>query len=106
MVTFAQYVLSCHLSQSFKFILFQSSVLRSHGHCYLSDFGISELPMMSTLGSFARMVHAGWAAPELDEKSLRSKKSDIFSFACTIYEVFVYFLDLSSLFTYLCALDL
>ena len=103
MVTFEQYVLSCHLSQSL--ILFQSNVLRSNGHCYLSDFGISQLPAMSTLGSFPQMVHAGWAAPELDEKSLRSKQSDIFSFACTIYEVFVYFLDLSSLFTYLCALD-
>ena len=59
---------------------------------------------ISTLSSFARMVHRGWAAPELDEQS-RSKESDIFSFACTVYEVLVYFLYLSSLFTYLYALD-
>ena len=52
---------------------------------------------ISTLSSFARMVHCGWAAPELDEQ-LRSKESDIFSFACTVYEVFIYFLDLLSLF--------
>ena len=52
---------------------------------------------ISTLSSFARMVHCGWAAPELDEQS-RSKESDIFSFACTVYEVFIYFLELSSLF--------
>ena len=90
MVTFGQYVLSCHLSQSF--IIFQSNVLRSEGHCYLSDFGISKLPTMSPLATFAQRVHRGWAAPELDEQT-RSKQSDIFSFACTIYEVF--FLSIS-----------
>ena len=31
---------------------------------------------------------------------MRSKESDIFSFACTIYEVLVYFLDLSLLFVF------
>ena len=108
MVTFGQYVLSCHLSQSFTGILFQSNVLRSEGHCYLTDFGISKLPTTSTFATFAQVVHAGWAAPELDEETHRSKESDIFSFACTIYQVLVYFLDISSLFTYsyLCALDL
>jgi serine/threonine protein kinase len=101
MVTFVQCVLNSHLSQSF--ILFQSNVLCSEGHCYLTDFGISKMPAISTLGTFAQMVHAGWAAPELDQEP-RSKHSDIFSFACTIYEVLVYyFLDLSLLFTYLCA---
>ena len=87
MVTFEQYVLSCHLSQSF--ILFQGNVLRSGGRCYLTDFGISKLPTMCTLATFAQMVHAGWGAPELDEKCRRSMESDIFSFACTIYEVFL-----------------
>ena len=77
-------------SQSF--ILFQNNVLYSDGHCYLTNFGIS-------MHDFAQMVHAGWAAPELDQ--LTSKQSDIFSFASTIYEVLIYFLDLSSLFTYL-----
>ena len=100
MVTFVQYVLSCHLSQSFTLI--QSNVLCSEGHCYLTDFGISKMPTMSTLATFAQMVHGGWAAPELDEQQ-RSKQSDIFSFACTIYQVLVYFFDLSSLFTYLCS---
>ena len=46
---------------------------------------------MSTLATFAQMVHGGWAAPELDQQT-RTKQSDIFSFACTIYEVLVYFL--------------
>ena len=86
MVTFVQYVLSCHLSQSL--ILFQSNILRFEGHCYLIDFGIAKMPMISTLTTFAKMVHCGWAAPELDQQP-RSKKSDIFSFACTIYEVLV-----------------
>ena len=72
----------------------------------MTDFGISKLPTMSTFATFAQMVHAGWAAPELDQKTRRGKQSDIFSFACTIYQVLVYFLDLSFLFTYLCALDL
>ena len=89
MVTFEQYVLSCHLSQSL--ILFQSNVLYSEGHCYLTDFGIAKMPTMSTLATFAQMVHGGWAAPELDQQT-RTKQSDIFSFACTIYEVLVYFL--------------
>jgi hypothetical protein len=62
------------------------------------------MPAISTFATFAQMVDRGWAAPELDHQP-RSKGSDIFSFACTIYEVLVYFLDLSSLFTYLCALD-
>ena len=43
---------------------------------------------MSTPDTFAQMVHRGWAAPELDQQS-RSKQSDIFSFACTIFEVLV-----------------
>jgi len=64
-----------------------SNVLCSEGHCYLTDFGIAKMSEISTLSSFARMVHNGWAAPELDEQS-RSKESDIFSFACTIYEMF------------------
>ena len=98
MVTFVQCVLNCHSSQSF--ILFQSNVLCSKGHCYLTDFGIAKTPAMFTLGTFAQMVHCGWAAPELDQQT-RTKQSDIFSFACTIYEVLVYFIDLSSLFTYL-----
>ena len=102
MVTFVQCVLSCYLSQSESFILFQSNVLRSEGHCYLTDFGIAKMPTISTLATFAKKVHCGWAAPELDHQP-RSKQSDIFSFACTIYEVLVYFLDLSSLFMYLCA---
>ena len=105
MVTFEQYVLSCHLSQSF--ILLQCNVLRFKDHCYLTDFGISKLPTMTWSTSLAQTVNPGWAAPELDEKTCRrNKESDIFSFACTIYEVLVYFLDLSLLFTYLCALDL
>ena len=82
-------------------ILFQSNVLCSDGHCYLTDFGIAKMPRMSHFATFAQMVHCGWAAPELDQYP-RSKQSDIYSFACTIYEVLVYFLDLSSLFTYLC----
>jgi len=45
------------------------------------------MPAISTLGTFAQMVHCGWAAPELDQQT-RSKQSDIFSFACTIYEMF------------------
>ena len=89
-------------SHSFRIILLQSNVLRSEGHCYLVDFGIAKMPTMSTLATFAKMVHCGWAAPELDQQP-RSKQSDIFSFACTIYEVLVYFLDLSFLFMYLCA---
>ena len=48
---------------------------------------------MSTLATFAQMVHAGWAAPELTEQT-RSKQSDIFSFACTIYEVWFLFVSL------------
>jgi serine/threonine protein kinase len=87
MVTFAQYVLGFHLSQSF--ILFQSNVLCcSKGHCHLTDFGIAKMAAESTLVTFAQMVHSAWAAPELD-KQPRSKQSDIFSFACTIYEVLV-----------------
>jgi serine/threonine protein kinase len=102
MVTFVQYVLSYHLSQSF--IPFQSNVLCSEGHCYLTDFCIAKMPGMATSSTFAKMVHCGWAAPELDQQP-RTKQSDIFSFACTIYEVLVYLLDLSLLFTYLCAKD-
>ena len=105
MVTFVQYVFNLYFKLSQPFILFQkSNVLRSEGHCYLTDFGIAKMPAMSVLATFAQMVHSGWAAPELDEQT-RSKQSDIFSFACTIYEVLVYFLDLWSLFMYLCALD-
>jgi hypothetical protein len=64
------------------------------------ESGISEMPAIS------QMVHSGGAAQELDQQP-RSKWSDILSFACTIYEVLVYyFLDLSSLFTKFCALDL
>jgi len=59
----------------------------SEGHCYLTDFGIAKMPAKSTLGTFAKMVHGGWAAPELDQQP-RSKQSDIFSFASTIYEMF------------------
>ena len=77
---------SCYLSQLF--ILFQSNVLRSEGHCHLVDFGIAKMPTMSTLATFAKLVHCGWAAPELDQQP-RSKRSDIFSFACTIYEVLI-----------------
>ena len=84
METFGQYVLGCYLSQSF--ILFQCNVLRSNGHCYLTDFGISKLPTISTFSTFAQLVHAGWATPELCQQK-RSKQSDIFSFASTIYEV-------------------
>ena len=102
MVTFVQYVLSCYLPQSF--ILFQSNVLLYEGHCYLVDFGIAKIPTMTTLATFAKKVHCGWAAPELDQER-RSKKSDIFSFACTVYEVLVHFFPLSSLLTYLCTLD-
>ena len=91
MVIFVQYVLSYHLFQSF--ILFQSSVLCSEGHCYLTDFCITRTPWMSTSDTFARTVHRGWAAPELDHQS-RSKQSDIFAFACTIFEVLVNSLDL------------
>ena len=97
MVTFVQCVLSYHLSQSFTLLLFQSNVLCSDGHYFLTDFGISEIPPFSNL---ARLVNRGWAAPELDQQSC-SKESDIFSFACTVYEVLVYFLDLSSLFVFL-----
>ena len=50
---------------------------------------------MSEFASFAQMFYSGWAAPELDQQP-RSKQSDIFSFACTIYEVLVYSLDLST----------
>ena len=89
MVIFVQYVLSYHLSQSF--ILSQSSVLCSEGHCYLTDFCITRTSWMSSPDTFAQMVHCGWAAPELDQQS-RSKQSDIFSFACTIFEVLVNFL--------------
>ena len=101
MVTFVQCVVNCQLSQSF--IVFQSNVLCSEGHCYLIDFSIAIMPASSssTLDTFAKMTPRGWAAPELDEQT-RSKQSDIFSFACTIYEVLVYSLDLLSLFTYLC----
>ena len=103
MVTFVRYVLQdSYLSQSF--ILLQSNVLLFEGHCYLVDFGIAKMPTMTTLATFAKMIHCGWAAPELDQEP-RSKQSDIFSFACTIFEVLVYFHDLSSLFMYLCALD-
>ena len=73
MVTSEQYVLCCHLSQSRSFILFQSNVLRSNRHCCLTDFGISKLPTMNTLATFAQMVHAGWAVPELTEQT-RSKQ--------------------------------
>jgi serine/threonine protein kinase len=63
------------------------------------------MPARSALATFPQMVHSGWAAPELGLQP-RSMQSDIFSFACTIYEVLVYyFLDLWSLFTYSCALD-
>ena len=55
------------------------------------------MPEIPTLSSLARLVHRGWAAPELDQHS-RSKQSDIFSFACTVYEVLVYFLEPSSLY--------
>ena len=102
MVTFGEYVLSCYLFQSFILFFFQSNILCYEGHCYLTDLGLSKSPTMSTPTTFAQMVERGWAAPELDQQT-RSKQSDIFSFACTIYEVFVYFLDLSTLFTYLCA---
>jgi serine/threonine protein kinase len=109
MVTFVQFVLSYHFSQSFTGILFQSNVLCcSEGHCHLTDFGIAKMAAKVTLGStFAQMVNSSWAAPELDQpEQKRSKQSDVFSFACTIYEVLVYyFLDLSLLFTYLCAKD-
>ena len=93
-------VLSHHSSQSF--ILFQTSVLYYDGHCYLADFGISIMSAMTEVDDFAQLVNSGWAAPELDQQP-RSKQSDIFSFACTIYEVLVYFLVLLSLFTYLCS---
>ena len=98
-------VLSRHLFQSF--IQFQSNILLSDGHCYLTDFGMHEVPTDSetksaSFDTIAQMLHMGWAAPELDQQP-RSKQSDIFSFACTIYEVLVYILDLSSLFTYLCS---
>ena len=49
------------------------------------------MPTMVSLATLAQRVQCGWAAPELDEQT-RSKQSDIFSFACTIYEVLVYFL--------------
>ena len=55
------------------------------------------MPEIPTLSSLSRLVHRGWAAPELDRHP-RSKQSDIFSLACTVYEVLIYFLDLSSLF--------
>ena len=57
------------------------------------------MPEIPTLSSLSRLVHRGWAAPELDWHS-RSKQSDIFSLACTVYEVLIYFLDLSSLFIF------
>ena len=101
MVIFVQYVLSYHLFQSF--ILFQNSVLCSEGHCYLADFCITRTPWMSTPDAFAQMVRRGWAAPELDQQS-RTKQSDIFSFACTIFEVLVNFLDLSRRYSRFCAL--
>ena len=87
------------------YFFFQSNILCYEGHCYLTDFGIPKSPTTSTPATSAQTVDRGWAAPELDQQTC-SKQSDIFSFACTIYEVFVYFLDLSLLFTYLCALDL
>ena len=102
MVIFVQYVLGYHLSQSF--ILFQSNVLRSEGQCYLTDFCITRTSWMSSPDTFAQMVRRGWAAPELDQQS-RSKQSDIFSFACTVFEVFVNFLYyLSRRFSRICAL--
>ena len=100
MVIFVQCVLSYHLSQSF--ILFQSNVLCSDGHCYLTDFGVHKTLIWDLSDTWAH-PQFGWAAPELDEQTDCSKQSDIFSFACTIYEVLVYFLDLWSLFTYLCS---
>ena len=101
MVIFVQYVLSYHLFQSF--ILFQRSVLCSEGHCYLTDFCITRTPWMSTPDTFARTVHRGWAAPELDQQS-RSKQSDIFSFACTIFEVLVNSLIYLLRYSRICAL--
>ena len=87
MVTFVQCVLTVVIYPQ-SFILFQSNILRSEGHCHLVDFGIAKMPTMSTLATFAQLVHCGWAAPELDQQP-RSKRSDIFSFACTIYEVLI-----------------
>ena len=104
MVVFVQYVTSLvviYISQSF--ILFQSNVLCSDGHCYLTDFGVHEISMGASFETLAQLLHIAWAAPELDEQTDCSKQSDIFSFACTIYEVLVFFLDLCSLFTYLCS---
>ena len=103
MVVFVQYVTSLvviYISQSF--ILFQSNVLCSDGHCYLTDFGVHKILTWDFSDTLAQPLF-GWAAPELDEQTDCSKQSDIFSFACTIYEVLVYFPDLWSLFTYLCS---
>ena len=67
------------------------------------------MPTMTTLATSARMIDGGWAAPELDQQTFTkqtfTKQSDIFAFACTIYEVLVNFLFLGSLFMYLCDLD-
>ena len=95
MATFVQCVLSCRLSHWKLLILFQSNVLCSKGRCYLTDFGISKMPGISSLTTFAQRVDCSWAAPELTEQR-RNKQSDIFAFACTVYEVHIHFLNLPS----------
>ncbi|KAF9259885.1 kinase-like protein, partial [Marasmius fiardii PR-910] len=70
----------------------QANVLvDEQGHCYLADFGLAAALKTTTLLSLSRDSGKGttrWMAPELlIGLSSKSPASDIYAYACTVYEI-------------------
>jgi serine/threonine protein kinase len=72
------------------FFILKENILQNEGHGYLVDFGISKLLDYSSSFSFAPAAAKAQRIPKLLDGSVteRNQYTDIFSFGCTMYQVF------------------